>query len=1666
MLLVVLLSILALGGVLITQYQGGQVDGIPLDHSVSAPENPVVLENQQTGTDAWKSPNMDNYAQTLLLLRNQSEAYRRSYADSGGAFAQTSQWTRTKELEGYASRSSINKGQSITFHVSSSIGAYNLRVYRQGWYNGTGGTQVAEVLNLPGNFYSAPAPDPVTGMVALTWPTAYTLQTTSSWVSGVYLARLTPVGNENYVSYIIFIVRDDNRSADIVYQLPLTTSQAYNEWGGKSLYDYNSPGGRASKVSFDRPYTQNDGAGLYFPHDYLMVLWLEKEGYDVKYISSEDMEANPNILTGSKMFLSNFHDEYWSMTMYNNIINARNSGIDAAFFTSNNIYWQIRFEASASGVANRIIVCYKDANSDPMHNINPLLTTVLFRDVGMPENEFLGVMFDNLMGYGEYRPWVVANASHWFYAGTGLQNGDQIDKLVGYEVDRYFNNGRAPANVTLLSNSPYVNPSLQVDSLHEAAIYQAASGAYVFNASTNYWSQMLIGSWIWPHDVRVEQMTRNVLNRMIVTGGTEVTNTPSLTPTTVPSSTPLPNNLSFYRGINLGGSALVLDANNWEGNTAPNFTTNGTASSAPWLPLTPTASGTLADMLHSFVQHWAHSIVMSNVPTGTYNVYVYAIQSWADPNVAPFSISLEGQTVQSNIVISNAGQWVKLGPYQVTITDGTLNLGTNGYQPNLSGLELWRYTSGGNPTNTPVPATNTPVPATSTSVPATSTPVPATSTSVPSTNTPVPATNTPVAATNTPLPPTNTPVPPTSTPLPSDVIFANGFESGNFTGWTSSTTGGTDLSVTAAAALKGSFGMSALINDNTAIYVTDDLPTAETRYRARFYFDPNSIVMANNDAHQIFMGYTTGNTTAVLRIEFRYSSGNYQIRAGVLNDASTFTNTSYFTISDAPHYIELDWKASTAAGANNGGVTLWIDGTQQAAITTLDNDTRRIERARLGAVEGIDTGTRGTYYFDSFESRRTTYIGPDTSTTNPTNTPVPPTNTPIPATNTPAPATNTPVPATNTPAPATNTPVPATSTPLPGGDTFYRAVNLGGDALVIDSNNWEAKTATNFTTNGFEACNPWTPLNPTTDANRTTMIRCHVQHWAHALAMSSVPSGTYSVYLYAWQDWNDPSASAFSVALEGQTVQTNVLLNQAGQWIKLGPWTANITDGTINVTTNGGLPNISGFEVWRVGGGSSPTSTPVPATNTPVPPTNTPVPATNTPIPATNTPVPPTNTPIPGTTNTPVPPTNTPAPATNTPVPPTSTPVPTLPPFPTPTPVPATNTPVPPTNTPVPGGSPTFYRAINLGGNAIVIDGNSWEAQTATNYTTNGTAACNPWTPLNPSTDTNRATMISCYVQHWAHALAMSSVPSGSYTIYLYAWQDWNDPSASAFSVSIEGQTVQSNILLNQAGQWVKLGPWTTNITDGTINVTTNGGLPNLSGFEVWRGSGGSSPTNTPVPVTNTPVPPTNTPVPGATNTPVPTLPPFSSPTPVPATNTPNPVATNTPVPAPTNTPIPAATNTPVPGGSATFYRAINLGGNAIVVDGNSWEAQTATNYTTNGTAACNPWTPLNPSTDTNRATMISCYVQHWAHVLTMSSVPNGTYRVYLYAWQDWNDPNAAAFRVQLEGQVVQSNILLSQAGQWVKLGPFDAAITDGTVSIATDGGLPNLSGLEVWRVN
>ena len=391
----------------------------------------------------------------------------------------------------------------------------------------------------------------------------------------------------------------------------------------------------------------------------------------------------------------------------------------------------------------------------------------------------------------------------------------------------------------------------------------------------------------------------------------------------------------------------------------------------------------------------------------------------------------------------------------------------------------------------------------------------------------------------------------------------------------------------------------------------------------------------------------------------------------------------------------------------------------------------------------------------------------------------------------------------------------ATATQAPGTSGFYRAVNFGGPALTIDGNNWEADGAPGVSINGYSSCKPSMVLNPATDANRTTMLRCYRWNQNLTVSMANTPNGSYDVYLYVVDE--DAYPQTFGVTIEGQQVANNLSTGANGQWQRLGPWRVNLTDGTINLAITGdGWNAFPGIEVWSVGGSTPNTATP---TQT----------ATNT---ATNAP---TQTPTATATSTTAP-VNTATPtATNTP---TTIPFPTLIPSATPTTV-VTPTLAPTataTQPPVSGG---LYRAVNLGGPALTIDGNNWEGDGASGVSISGYASCSQSLVLNPATDANRTSMLRCYRWNQGLTISMANIPSGSYDVYLYNVDQ--DQWPQTFGVTIEGQPVATNLSTGVNGQWIRFGPWRVTVTDGTLNLAITGdGWNAFSGIEVWNAGGAS----------------------------------------------------------------------------------------------------------------------------------------------------------------------------------------------------------------------------------
>ena len=435
----------------------------------------------------------------------------------------------TPTVEGYASHTSVNRGETIRFYVSSAASTYTMTIYRLGWYGGAGGRRMLSVM-LQGARQPMPSPDAVTGLVEANWTESYRVTIPDSsdktdWASGLYLAKLTPSSGTE--SYIMFWVRDDSSTATYVFQSAVTTAQAYNNnWGGKSLYGFNSTNGAARKVSFNRPYRRqalaDTGAGQVLNYEINFVRFLEREGYDVTYVTSIDVHRDAGRLLQHRAFLVAGHDEYWTYEMRAGVQAARGRGVHLGFFSADQTYWQARLEASPrTGDANRTLVGYKDFSQgeDPFardnDRSNDKYITARFRDmqrlfgvndaVAQPENSLVGVMYH---GDGINGDVVVSNASHWVFAGTGALNGTHLRGLLGYEADAVSNNGFSPTGLEIVGSSP--DPF----GTSNMTVYTDPSGAVVVATGTMQWSWGLddYGGRGLVNGV-VQQATRNVLSR-------------------------------------------------------------------------------------------------------------------------------------------------------------------------------------------------------------------------------------------------------------------------------------------------------------------------------------------------------------------------------------------------------------------------------------------------------------------------------------------------------------------------------------------------------------------------------------------------------------------------------------------------------------------------------------------------------------------------------------------------------------------------------------------------------------------------------------------------------------------------------------------------------------------------------------------------------------------------------------------------------------------------------------------------------------------------------------------------------------------------------------------------------------------------------------------------
>ncbi len=452
-------------------------------------------------------------------------------------------------IQGFATDISVNRGEAVDFKVDTDAAAYRFDIYRLGYYSGLGARKVATVLPtaiLPQDQPACLRDDP-TGLVDCgNWGTSGSWSVPQDAVSGVYIARLVREDTGG-ASHIIFVVRDDSSDADLLFQTADTTWQAYNDYGGNSLYT-GSPVGRAYKVSYNRPFSTREvdgGQDWLFNAEYPMIRWLEANGYDVAYFTGVDTDRRGAQIQNHRAFLSVGHDEYWSAAQRANVEAARDAGVHLAFFSGNEIFWKTRWEngIDSAGDPYRTLVCYKETSANAKIDPDPAWTGT-WRDPrfsppsdgGRPENELTGQLFAVNDGPGGTESIIVpaADGRLRFWRNTDIAtlpagaSATLPFGVLGYEWNIDPDNGFRPAGLIRMSSTTLDGVQLLQNfgdayapgtATHTLTMYKAPSGAIVFGAGTIQWSWGLddqhdrAGT---PTDPRMQQATVNLFADMNV----------------------------------------------------------------------------------------------------------------------------------------------------------------------------------------------------------------------------------------------------------------------------------------------------------------------------------------------------------------------------------------------------------------------------------------------------------------------------------------------------------------------------------------------------------------------------------------------------------------------------------------------------------------------------------------------------------------------------------------------------------------------------------------------------------------------------------------------------------------------------------------------------------------------------------------------------------------------------------------------------------------------------------------------------------------------------------------------------------------------------------------------------------------------------------------------
>lgn len=450
-------------------------------------------------------------------------------------------WKLTRTSHGlwaYADAASYLPGDLVGIQAAATTAtAATWQLWRMGYYGGTRGRKILDGGPFSVPVASAATIDLTTGGVSAGWATSLSFTIPSDAVTGVYVVR---IATSEAQTYAILVVREATPGAPILVPLAINTYQAYNDWGGTSLYGNTRSDWKAAHafaVTFDRPYAYGAGVGLFFFYDLDFVTFAEGQGYDLAYATDVDLDADSTLAAHRRLIVIQGHSEYWSAGMRAVVEGGIAAGTNLAFLGANDCYWQVRYAPAPDGRPRRWLIGYKEfAVMDPAELTDPAHVTTKWRGlpVDRPEDSMIGEMYgDDWLWTAS--PLLITATDAWLWSGTDVARGAIIAGTYGVESDRTVVGGNPPTDVVQLADSLVENHDATLSTV-QTTIYTAASGATVFAAGSLGWSPLLAHDGNW--DPRVQIATANLFSRLAGDGTLGVGNvrplalSPPMTPVT------------------------------------------------------------------------------------------------------------------------------------------------------------------------------------------------------------------------------------------------------------------------------------------------------------------------------------------------------------------------------------------------------------------------------------------------------------------------------------------------------------------------------------------------------------------------------------------------------------------------------------------------------------------------------------------------------------------------------------------------------------------------------------------------------------------------------------------------------------------------------------------------------------------------------------------------------------------------------------------------------------------------------------------------------------------------------------------------------------------------------------------------------------------------------